>query len=47
MYKHIMDPIMQHDKLNILREDKAEFQVLLKAKDLKNLNQQRKEDLLV
>ena len=38
MYKHIMDPIMQYDKLSVLREDKIEFEVTLKAKDLKNLN---------
>ena len=41
-----MDPIMQYDKLSVLREDKIEFEVQLKAKDLKNLNQLRKEELL-
>ena len=38
---------MHYDKLNVLREDKLEFEVMIKAKDLKNLNQQRKDELMI
>ena len=46
MFKHIMEPIVLYDRLGVLRADKNEYEILLKAKDLKNLNTSRKEELL-
>lgn len=43
MYRHIMEPIMQQDRLEVLRQSKIEFDVKLYPKDLKNLA--KKEEL--
>lgn len=49
MYKYIMEPIIQFDRLEVLHEDKLEYEILVKAKDLKhhNVNKDRKEEMLV
>ena len=44
MYKHIIDPILSLDKLEVLREDKVQFEVMIYPKDLKNFS--KKEELV-
>ena len=46
MYKHILEPIITYDRLDILNRDKCQFEIFLKAKDFKNLSKERKEDML-
>jgi hypothetical protein len=46
MKKHIIEPIFMYDKLELLSNDKVQFEILLKDKDLKLLSKERKEDLL-
>lgn len=47
MYKHILEPIIAFDKLELLTADKHEFEILLKAKDLKSIKLDRKEEMLI
>lgn len=46
MYKHILEPIITYDRLDVLNRDKYQFEIFLKAKDFKNLSKERKEDML-
>ena len=46
MFKHIMDPIILYDRLELLVADKIEFEILLKAKDFKSVKQERKEEMM-
>ena len=46
MYKHIIDPIFNYDRLNILCEENKDFKIMLKSKDLKILSKERKNDIL-
>jgi hypothetical protein len=46
MYKHIIEPIFNYDRLNILYEENKDFKILLKNKDLKILSKERKNDIL-
>jgi len=41
-----MDPILQYDRLGVLRDDLKEYEVLIRPKDLKILSKERREDLL-
>lgn len=45
-WKHFFDAILGYDRLNILREDFKDYAVFLKAKDLKILSKERKEEIL-
>jgi hypothetical protein len=46
MFKHIIEPIIMYDKLEMLYNDKTDFKIYLKAKDLKNLSRERREEML-
>lgn len=46
MYKHIIEPIFNYDRLNILYEENKDFKILLKNKDFKILSKERKNDIL-
>lgn len=44
--KHFFNLILSYDKLNILREDFKDYDVFLKAKDLKIVSKERKEEMI-
>jgi hypothetical protein len=48
MYKQVMEPIIHFDRLEVLFADKLEYEILIKAKDLKhhNVKPERKEEML-
>jgi hypothetical protein len=35
MFKHIIEPIVNYDRLNILAEENKQFKIILKNKDFK------------
>lgn len=45
MYKHIIEPIINYDRLNILHNENKEFKIFLKNKDFKVLSKERKQDI--
>jgi hypothetical protein len=46
LYKEIMQPLFDHDRLSCLRKDFTDFQIILKPKDLKCLRPDRKEEIM-
>jgi hypothetical protein len=47
-FKQIMEPILQLDRLEVLSQDKLEYEICIKAKDLKShsVKPERKEEML-
>lgn len=41
-----MEPILQYDRLSVLREEMKDYEVFIKPKDLKMLSKERREELL-
>lgn len=46
MERQLLEPIVVYDRLNVLSAENCCYEVLLRAKDLKQLSRERREELL-
>ena len=46
MERQLLEPIVVYDRLNVLSAENCCYDVLLRAKDLKQLSRERREELL-